>query len=479
MSDAWNMYRRPLFVLPDTRILPWAHPHIYEQLWAAFEEVASQDEAFRDGKYGEEKKYWSETEVVTYLRRLFPSAAVYQTLDYPNPDGKNETAELDVAVWWPPFLMFVEVKFRKFRFESHLRPGGVGLDIKESVGEGFEQARRASRYLHAGEGARFVERKTKRVLTILRENVRRLYFTTVTKYLPISLTATLSRMRWLFKDGEFPWALSLDDLDNLSRFCPGPDTFLHYIERRLAIQREGVKFSGSELDFFGYYLRSRLHPSELPVAEGAGSVFVSLHGEQEPFDELMEKESLGEQSEWRPDFKLPEAFLAVLRELRKRNDDPSARWITFSLLSLSRVGIATVSEMFQNIRKLPLTPGKLRGMRWVVDDVVISFTATDDLSQEDLRKRTILRGSIEKYRHKKGKSISFGIRVTDTTMPFEHAVWLEGDWKPDSEAEKLLTMEPDAWPMPKTSLPGHNDKCLCGSGKKFKKCCWPRLQRPK
>jgi hypothetical protein len=473
MNDAWEMYRRPLFVLPDHRILPWALSHTYEQLWTAFEEVASQSGIFHDGDYAETKKRWSEDEVVAYLKRLFPPGAVFHTLDYPDPEKKNATAELDVAVWWPPFLIFVEVKFRKFHFESHLRPGWVGHDIKASVGDAFEQARRASRYLHSVKEAQFVERNTKRVLTIAGENVRRLYFTTVTKYLPISLTAALSEMRWLFKDGEFPWALSLDGLDNLSRFCPGPDAFLHYIERRLAIQREGIRFSGSELDLFGYYLRSRLHPTELHIPENAGPVIVCAHGEQEPFDKVIEKEFLGEKSAWHPDFELPEVVLAVLRELRKLNEDSSARWITFSLLSFSRKGIETVNYMFQNIRKVPLTPDRLRGVRAVVDGMPIAFTATDDLSRDDLRERTVLRGIIEKYRHKASKCISFGIRVSETTIPFEHAVWLEGDWAFDPEGEKLLTMEPDTWPMPKTSLPGRNDKCLCGSGKKFKKCCLP------
>ena len=63
--------------------------------------------------------------------------------------------------------------------------------------------------------------------------------------------------------------------------------------------------------------------------------------------------------------------------------------------------------------------------------------------------------------------------------PFECATWVEGPWEPDEEMEKAIKAEPDFRPAPGQKLPGRNEACICGSGKKFKKCCLRRFGEEK
>ena len=84
--------------------------------------------------------------------------------------------------------------------------------------------------------------------------------------------------------------------------------------------------------------------------------------------------------------------------------------------------------------------------------------------------RTQLRGMVEKYRYKAQKCIALGVMTTDSSKPFECAFWLEGAWEHDAEMENLIHEEPPFVRVPGTKLPGRNKPCMCGSGKKFKKC---------
>jgi uncharacterized protein YecA (UPF0149 family) len=66
--------------------------------------------------------------------------------------------------------------------------------------------------------------------------------------------------------------------------------------------------------------------------------------------------------------------------------------------------------------------------------------------------------------------------VRDNSKPFHCTTLVEGPWQYDAEMEKIMQDEPPFMPAAGTKLPGRNDPCLCGSGKKFKKCCLPKIQ---
>ena len=77
----------------------------------------------------------------------------------------------------------------------------------------------------------------------------------------IATQLAVTQQLGLFKGNAFPWSVSIDDLDVITRFATSPDAFLHYIERRTAHQGLGVRLQADELDLFGTYLDNRLHPS--------------------------------------------------------------------------------------------------------------------------------------------------------------------------------------------------------------------------
>ncbi len=374
----------------------------------------------------------------------------------------------------------MEAKAAQFRFASQLgRLSHLRSDIKANVANAFEQARRASRYIQLVPEAVFLEESTGRTLIVRRNEIQRTYLTTVSLHHLAGIATRLASIQGLglFGDGEYPWATSVADLDLVTQFCPGPDVFLHYAERRLAIQKEAVQLHGDELDLFGAYLKTRLQANRIWEREGMKKPdVVSLFGFQEPFDEVMAYRRGDRKDVPQLRLEIPQEVGNMLLELRRHETDKDARWIAFSLLSLSDRALEIVARMFRDLRSQSLNADTFRRITHTEGDLAISIVATKDQSAEALLRNTQSRTLLEKYRRKCNRSIGFGVLVSDPSKPFQCAAWAEWSWVHDPEMDKLIETEPAPIPSPGSKIPGRNDPCLCGSTKKFKKCCLPKME---
>lgn len=479
LQDPVEMQRRPLYVLANDRLLLCDISNIVDQLWQAFEDIARQDQLFYSGQYTQHRGKWLEDRIAALVRRVFPGRAIYQKLTYPDPDrGPDAIAELDMAIDWPPFLVVMEAKTAQFRFISQL--GDVGRlrsDLKANVADAFEQARRVVRYIQSVPEARFTE-NTGRTLVVQREKIKRTYLTAVSLHHLAGIATRLASVQelGLFADGEFPWALSLADLDLVTQFSSGPDVFLHYIERRLALQKEALNIHADEIDLFGAYLKTRLQANRIWDREGMTRPDgIWLAGFQEPFDDVMANR-MGDRLD-APQIRLevPQEIEDILQELRKRENDKDARWIAFSILSLSDRVLEIVAKTFADLRSQSLTSETFRRIAYTEGDLAISVVGTKDQPATALLQNVHQRTLLEKYRRKCRRSIGFGVLVSDSSKPFECAAWSEFEWEKDPEMDRLIDLEPTPTPIPGTRIPGPNEPCLCGSLKKYKKCCRPKI----
>ena len=159
MHDPIDVRQRPLFVLPDNRVLLADISHALDLLWEAFEQTARRDKSFYDTRYQRRKAEWLELTVFELLNRIFPADQIYRNLSYPDPDKPDgHTAELDFGVLLPPFIVLIEAKAKQFRIESQLGDfARLRSDIKANVEDAFEQAKRALRYIQAVKRPEFHE----------------------------------------------------------------------------------------------------------------------------------------------------------------------------------------------------------------------------------------------------------------------------------------------------------------------------------
>lgn len=371
-----------------------------------------------------------------------------------------------------------EAKAKQFRLESQLGDiGRLRSDIKANVEDAFDQARRAAKYIDQTNKPEFVEPSTGRRLIISKDKIHRMYLVTVSQHLLAGLATRLSMFKdlGLFRSEEYPFSISIADLETVTNFCDGPDVLLHYVEKRLATQRESLEILADELDFFGAYLQTRLQPARLWDREGVKPTGVWLHGFSAQFDDWVAYKRGDLSTPPNIELEIPIEIKQVLGELRKRGDYAS-RWISFALLDMSDSMLGQIAKNLSDLRTATFTPGMFRRWTYSEGETAVSLIGSLDLSPHLLEQRTEMRTVIEKYRHKAVKSIGLGVIVKDNSKPFHCATWVEGPWDYDAEMEKIMQDEPPFMPAPGTKLPGRNDPCLCGSGKKFKKCCLPKIQ---
>jgi hypothetical protein len=444
MSSPVEVKARPWFFFPGRRLTLFDLSASYDALFAAFDKVARDTASLRD-RYGHHVADWMERETERFLLRLFPPSSVFRTVDYPDPDSAGATAELDLAVVWGPFLMLIEDKGRQFRFESHEGDSArLRTDLQTNIAEGFWQARRVIRYLSSVETSRLVERHSGRVLEIQWRRMKRCFPVVVTLEHFAGLATQLAvstEQRW-FRQGTYPWAVSLADFDIITQFAGSPDVFLHYAQRRIQLQESGRHIEGDELDIFGLYLDSRLHPSQFwERTDDAGDFDrMLLSGGSDRFDAWMRAQQ--DPTETAPEIglRLPPRFQAIVRMMRSGNDD-DARAIVVSLLDLSDEALHRLEHNIDQILSVQTPPGTMPRTTTEDHGLVVVALANRGFPLPAFRDFLFQRTACEKYRTRASRAVGLGFDPGQPTPGLIGAIWIEHPWVQDPRADRSLAEE--------------------------------------
>lgn len=461
---------RPLFVLTDGRVIFAALHHCLDCLWNALDSCARSTVSLK-ADFQDRKSRWLEEKTARCLKTLFGHERVFLNLEYPNPDkGGEDTTELDVAAQWGPFVIFAEVKAKQLRLQDVV-PDRKKLkkDLKKNIDEAFEQALRARRYVASVDTPKLREKSTGRLLTLKRNEVKRIYLVAVTFNPVWSAINGLIKLRefGLFTKDEFPWAVDWRDLELVTEFSGGPDVFLHYLERRGNIEQTDRYFMNFESELFAAYLRNRLHPNAFGIEEKQAR-FINFHGWDKKFHDWRQFQRGIRPSAPKVQLDVPTAIDLMLRRLRSIADNAAAQ-IAFAFLGLPYKQLLSIQRgFFQTM--LSFGSAK-RGDTLVVpcDDLVVCFVTAAHAPQIDLAFATGEAALAAKYRFKVSRAVGFGI-ADASRVPFDYHFWSDFPWRPDSAQDRLFTFR-RLPPRPIASIrPKRNDPCPCGSGKKFKHC---------
>lgn len=477
MTDPVEVRNFPLYVLPDGRVLLGEQSNALDALWEAFDTVARQDQKFYDKRYQKHAASWLESQAIKHLRKIFPAEDVYQTLDYPDPNqGPKATAELDAAILWGPFLLLIEAKAKQFRLAGQLGDiGRLRTDLKQNVEDAFQQALRARDYVEQSETPTFTERSSGRKLVVDKSNIERVYLLTVSLHELSALTTRLAVLKPLnlFQGKEYPFAIGESDLEIISELLPGPEVFLHYVEKRTAIHSVKSGISADELDLLAVYLDTRFVSDQLWDNTTQGFDYFGLDGYSDRIDQWARYhwKVVNEPTDIK--LKIPDEISTLLSYLRTHPSN-NARWVAFNLLDMKQSLLEALAEGIDRVRENLPGPGKMRRYVAADGDQMICIVASNRRSFQDLAETLSKRTIIERYRRKARKVIGFGIAAEDPN-PITIGSWEDEEWRPDPRLDKLVEEDVATTPIAGSKLPGRNQPCFCGSGKKFKKCCEPRI----
>ena len=471
IASTEHIQRKTFYELTSGAILFTEISNSSDVIFDKFEELAKLDNQFYSSKYQKCKSDWLESRTYQHLCKIFPETFVYQNLTYPDPTrGKNSSAELDLAVHWGPFLLVVEVKAKQFRFESISGDSGrLRTDIKKNIQDAYDQSLRAIKYIEENEESVFIEKKTKRKLTLKKASIRKVFPVSVTFHYMANLATQLDELKeiGLFTEGRYPFSISESDIELISGIGLNPDTFLHYISRRLSALSDVSKFQGDELDLISAYLDCRLIKSNMMDQGETAPNTISFLGFSEKFDHLMSYKRGECPDAPQIELQLPERFSLIFEQLQNMQDD-DARWVSFALLDLENDILYSIGEAIYELKQKGVGHDGFRRMSYHRGDTVVSVVGSSMATLHELKSNIKRRGLIEKYRRETQKSIVFGVLCDVNTTLFDSVVYLDFEWEIDPEVARLVEAEPALVP---SVIPGRNKPCFCGSGKKYKKCC--------
>lgn len=432
-------------------------------------------------KFKKFKANYTENMAFEALCRIFRSENIYKNLSYPDPtkDDVKSTAELDIAVKYGRFLILCEIKSKQLREESLAGDKSkLRSDLKANIEDSYKQAQRAIKYIESVDEAKFTEIKSQRLLQVKKDDIDKIYIVSAC-YEPLADIGTrLNHTHGLslFIDKNYPFSISINDLDVISYTSIYPASLLHYIERRLSILQDSTEWHGDELDLFPAYLDSRLLESNLGLPDdkpinmltftGYSGVFEDLDGfyEANPHDAL---KTLS--------LRIPNGVSELFEELATANND-SAKSILFKLHEFSNESLHKLVTVIKKLKSENIPPQQFRRFSFQDGDCAVNIVGTSHEPHESLAIKTQQRLLFEKYRCKSNRSIAFAVD-TRTNRLVEFAQYLESQWIFDESMERLMAQDDRGVMTFSGKRPGRNEKCPCGSGKKFKKCCLLLLQQ--
>ena len=307
------------------------------------------DKSYRP-KFEKMRGTWLESKTAEFLRRVFPSEDVVLNPLYPNGD---ELA--DVLVLHDRKVLIFQCKSKGLTFRSRMGTSLTDLkdDLEKAVENAYAQGVRARSYLMNKTEPTLKIKNGPCQLAIDQSQINGVFIVNVT-LAPlqniITRWASLSSEIGLFEKEDYPWSVSLTDLDAITELCPNPPHFLHYVKRRIEVEHVSVDVLGDELDLFGCYLDQGLYFS-VPRFEGVEAVI--LAGSSHKIDEYMYDRHVLGKPVARPAAPMPRGFSELITGI-SQSEFAYKIDVAMSLLDLGYHDRCEFMKGFERIKQLAI-----------------------------------------------------------------------------------------------------------------------------
>jgi hypothetical protein len=367
------------------------------------------------------------------LRLLFPPDATLLNPKYLNGDEMT-----DVMVLYDHKILIVQCKSKTLTYFARIGADFDALrkDLEEAIGDAFQQGIKAREYLEANRVARFTAEGQRFELDM--DQVNDIYLVSVTampfQTLAARLANTNSALK-LFPDNEYPWSLSLGDLDMVTRVLSTPAQFLHYAVRRKEVEATPFRLHADEMDYLGFYLS---HGMRFDDDEFKGMDSVGLSGFSDDIDRwVFNKFELGHQVD-PPRSEMPDAFSAFLRDIELTGDDYRTD-CAIALLDLSSSGREQLMEIINQTKALSTQDEGLHSCSLIVRGgkrgfSFVSFSAKGDKGQ--LLQQAVGFAIVKKYDSRCDEWIGFGWDIASSQM-VDLTYFISQEWAPDAGIERI------------------------------------------
>lgn len=449
-------YDRNSFILFQTNTLMQA---MYESpFYWMHEERAYRDTATQNrGQFTEE--FCRER-----LEIVFGKDHVHQNVAITASKGRR-LGEIDVLVLFANRVIIVQAKSKQLTLDA--RRGierKIKADFKKSVQESYDQGYKCAQYLAAGKYD--LRDKADRKITIP-HHLKEIYvLCVVSDHYPALNSQAEHFLR--YKSGTAPFVMDVFTLDVMTEMLESPLRLLSYIKRRTNYFRR--VHANHELTLLSDHIKNNLwvdNEEELliPTDQGSIELDIAMMVRREGVPGKRTPDGILTRFEHTP-------FGLILRKLEK-SSDPDSIALGFMLLTLSEEWINDVNGQIKKLLDLVKKDGRGRStvIRMPEGDTGLIIHCGHKPIAEAVSK---LRERCERYKYAERANSWFGICLSPVDGMLRRVVSLDYKWERNADMEadtRSYSSRGGPNALGSTNKVGRNERCPCGSGLKYKKCC--------
>ena len=240
---------------------------LFEAIYYAFHTRLFADETYQP-TYDRIRADWLERSAVASFRKMLPNARAGWGLAY---GPKQHRLDVDGLIRYDDKLILIECKWKSPTLLALSGDVVAALkDVDRAILQPLTQAKRAREWIQQHESAEFIEKSSGRRIVVRRADVTEVFLVTLVGSGAWALiAANLDRLAplGLFADGEYPWALSLNDLRVVAECLELPSELFDFLRRRYEAQRTPKFWFHDEWDLLGVYLAGALDVNDPQFAK--------------------------------------------------------------------------------------------------------------------------------------------------------------------------------------------------------------------
>lgn len=403
-------------------------------------------------------------ELVFGKERVFPNVDIFES--------KDKIGEIDVLVIFGNRVIVVQAKSKRLTLEA--RKGNdlqLKDDFKKSVQESYDQGLTCSKAFGAPQ-YKLVDAKS-RVLTLPKE-IKEIYiFCVVSDHYPaLSFQARQFLKYETTNSIQPPIVLDVFALDAISEMLSSPLYFLSYINRRANYSDRLL--ASHELTILSYHLKQNLWLNgDYDMVQLCDDISADL-------DVAMAVRRDGVDGKRTPNGILTRFTSTALGRIVKEIEaqpNPGTIDLGFLLLTLGEDTVLETSMAIEKLIQLALQDHRNHDLTIGLDSG--STGLTFHINEEPISiAGPRLQKHCERRKYSQKAQSWFGVCIAPSNMALRFGVYLQYEWKQSAHMDLITRDLPRSGNIAqllssegrKHKL-GRNDPCLCGSGKKYKKCC--------
>jgi hypothetical protein len=239
----------------------------------------------------------------------------------------------------------------------------------------------------------------------------------------------------LFPDKEYPFSVSLGDLDIVTQLLSTPSRFLHYVNRRLALEKTSFGIRADELDLLGFYLSQGMY---FEVADFKETNEVHLIGFSDEIDEYVHRKYDENEDVEPPHSPTPAGFddmLSAIESLANMYHTDCA----IALLDMSGRSRAKVVEMVERAKAATRDDGKGHPVSMGFPEQSRGFSffsVVGENSVEAVYEQATGFAILKKYSERYAEWYGLGWH-RDSAQAIDAAIALRFPWQQDAAMEEL------------------------------------------